>query len=182
MSIDFEKDAEALVVKNDSLTAISDLARQALVLEREIADLEEVVKERKATLNELTDFRIPEALREIGMSKFEMTDGSVIEVKQFYGASIPADRRGEAYEWLRQHGYDDIIKNTVSVQFGRGEDEQAGKLLDLVRNEGLIPDQSEKIEPMTLKAWVREMVEQGVEFPSELFGAHVGWKAKIKSS
>jgi hypothetical protein len=34
---------------------------------------------------------------------------------------------------------------------------------------------------MTLKAWVREMVEQGVEFPSELFGAHVGWKAKIKS-
>ena len=182
MSIDFEKDAEALTVKPDSLTGVGELAKEALRLEREIEDLESVVKERKAALNEMLEFRIPEALREINMVKFEMADGSLIEVKQFYAASIPADRKGEAYEWLRQHGYDDIIKNTVSVQFGRGEDKQAEGLLDLVRKEGLIPDQAEKVEPMTLKAWVREMVEQGNEFPTELFGAHVGWKAKLKSA
>jgi hypothetical protein len=182
MSIDFETDAKALTVKPDSLVSISDLAREALRVEREIEDLEIVLKERKATLAEMLDFRLPEALREINMVKFEMTDGSLIEVKQFYSASIPADRRGEAYEWLRQHGYDDIIKNTVSVQFGRGEDQQAEKLLNLVREEGLIPDQAQKIEPMTLKAWVREMVEQGNEFPTELFGAYAGWKAKIKSA
>jgi hypothetical protein len=180
--IDFEKDAEALSVGTDTLTDIADLAKQALSLEREIADLEEVVKERKAVLNELVEHRIPESLREINMTSFKMADGSFIEVKQFYSASIPADRKGEAYEWLRQNGYDDIIKNTVSVQFGRGEDDKAGHVIDLMRKEGLIADQAEKIEPMTLKAWVREMVEQGTEFPSELFGAYVGWKAKIKSA
>jgi len=181
MGIDFENDAQALTVKNDGLADIADLAKLALQLEREIAELDETVKERKESLRMLTETRIPEALAELGMSSFRMADGSSIEVKPFYSASIPAERKGEAYEWLRQHGYDDIIKNTVSVQFGRGEDEDAGKMLDLVRQSGWIPDQAEKIESMTLKAWVREMVEQGVEFPTELFGAHVGLKAKIKS-
>jgi hypothetical protein len=182
MGIDFENDAQALTVKDDGISDIAGLAKLALQLEREIVELDETIKERKEALRTLTETRIPEALTELGMSSFRMADGSSIEVKPFYSASIPAERKGEAYEWLRQHGYDDIIKNTVSVQFGRGEDDDAGKMIDLVRQSGWIPDQAEKIESMTLKAWVREMVEQGVEFPSELFGAHVGLKAKIKSA
>ena len=120
-------------------------------------------------------------MREINMTKFAMADGSVIEVKPFYSASIPADRRGEAYEWLRSKGFDDIIKNTVSVQFGRAEDKKAGDLIQDIRAKGLIPEQAEKIEPSTLKAFIKDLVEQGVEFDSELFGAYIGWKAKIKS-
>jgi uncharacterized small protein (DUF1192 family) len=180
MTIDFEKDAKALVVSNDTLTSVADLAKQALIIEDEITQLEETLAEKSKALRNLTDERIPEALREMGMSSFKMEDGSAIEVKPFYSASIPADRRGEAYEWLRAHGYDDIIKNTVSVQFGRGDDEAAGDLINIIRKQGLLPDQAEKIESQTLKAWVREMVEQGTEFPTELFGAFTGFKAKIK--
>jgi uncharacterized small protein (DUF1192 family) len=180
MSIDFEKDAEALEISNESLTSVADLGKKALLIEKEIEDLEVTLAERKEALRNLTDERIPEALREIGMNKFEMSDGSVIEVKPFYSASIPADRKGEAYEWLRLHGYDDIIKNTVFVQFGRGDDSAAGELIGVIRQQGLLPEQQEKIESQTLKAWVREMVEQGTEFPSDLFGAYTGFKAKIK--
>ena len=180
MSIDFETDAQALSVTNNSLSSIAELAKEALAMEADIEDLEKTLAEKKEALRSITDERIPEALREIGMSKFEMTDGSIIEVKPFYSASIPADRRGEAYEWLRAHGFDDIIKNTVSVQFGRGEDDAAGELINNIRKQGLLPEQAEKIESQTLKAWVREMVEQGTEFPTELFGAYIGQKAKIK--
>jgi hypothetical protein len=180
MSIDFEVDAQALTIKDNSLSSIAELAKEALEVEASIEDLEKVLAERKEVLRNLTEERIPDALKEIGMAKFQMTDGSVIEVKPFYSASIPADRRGEAYEWLRAHGYDDIIKNTVSVQFGRGEDDAAGELINVIRKQGLLPDQAEKIESQTLKAWVREMVEQGTEFPTDLFGAYTGFKAKIK--
>jgi hypothetical protein len=180
MSIDFEVDAQALTIQDNSLSSIADLAKEALAIEASIEDLEKVLSERKELLRNLTEERIPDALKEIGMAKFQMTDGSVIEVKPFYSASIPADRRGEAYEWLRAHGYDDIIKNTVSVQFGRGEDDAAGELINTIRQQGLLPDQAEKIESQTLKAWVREMVEQGTEFPTDLFGAYTGFKAKIK--
>ena len=180
MSIYFETDAQVLTVTNSSLSSISELGKEALLIEADIEDLEKTLAEKKEQLRSITDERIPEALREIGMNKFEMIDGSIIEVKPFYSASIPADRRGEAYEWLRAHGYDDIIKNTVSVQFGRGEDDAAGELINVIRKQGLLPDQAEKIESQTLKAWVREMVEQGTEFPSDLFGAYIGQKAKIK--
>ena len=182
MSIDFKADAVALTTSNDSLSGVADLARQAKEIGLQIEDLEVTLAEKKEAQKELLENRIPEALREIGMSKFEMTDGSMIEVKQYYSGSIPANRKGEAFEWLRSNGYDDIIKNTVSVQFGRGEDGEAGKLIDLVREQGLIPDQSEKVEPMTLKAFVREMTEQGVALPDELFTPYVGWKASIKTS
>ena len=178
--IDFEEDVKALSVADDELTSVADLAKKAISLEAEIDDLEKMLAERKESLRNLTDERIPDALKEIGMLKFTMDDGSVIEVKPFYSASIPADRRCEAYEWLRAHGYDDIIKNTVSVQFGRGEDDAAGELINTIRQQGLLPEQAEKIESMTLKAWVREMTEKGTEFPSDLFGAYTGFKAKIK--
>jgi len=180
MSIDFEADAQAISVENNSLSTVAELGRQAILLEKDIEDLEATLSEKKEALRNLTDERIPDALKEIGMAKFAMTDGSEIEVKPFYSASIPVDRRGEAYEWLRAHGYDDIIKNTVSVQFGRGEDDAAGDLINVIRKQGLLPEQAEKIESQTLKAWVREMVEKGTEFPTELFGAYTGFKAKIK--
>jgi hypothetical protein len=180
VAINFEEDAKALRVSDNSLASVAELAKDALAIEDDIKALEETLAEKKEALRKLTDERIPDVLGEIGMAKFEMTDGSIIEVKPFYSASIPVDRRGEAYEWLRAHGYDDIIKNTVSVQFGRGEDDAAGDLINKIRQQGLLPEQAEKIESQTLKAWVREMVEKGTEFPTELFGAYVGQKAKIK--
>lgn len=177
----FEEDAGALQVDDENLTGLAKLAKRAKTLEKEISELEEVTKERKDQLRKLTEQTIPEALAETGMSSFKMDDGSSIEVKAFYSASIPAARKAEAYEWLREHGYDDIIKNTISVRFGRGEDELSSRLMNLLGEQGYPAQQAEKIEPMTLKAWVKEQVERGNEFPSELFGAYIGQKATIKS-
>jgi len=178
----FEKDAGALTVQDDQLAGIAGLAKRAKTLEKELEELEAVMKERKDALRKLLEETIPAALQELGMKSFKMGDGSSIEVKPFYSASIPEARRAEAYEWLREHGFDDIIKNTVSVRFGRGEDELCETLINLLREQSYPAEQSEKIEPQTLKAWVREMTEQGNEFPTELFGAYIGQKATIKSA
>ena len=37
----------------------------------------------------------------------------------------------------------------------------------------------EKVEPMTLKAFVREQVEKGKELPFDLFGVYIANKAKL---
>lgn len=177
----FEQDAGAMQVQDEQLAGISGLGRRAKTLQKEIEDLERVFKERKEQYRKLTEESIPEALASLGMKSFKMEDGSSIDVKPFYSASISDARRAEAYEWLREHGFDDIIKNTVSVRFGRGEDELCSNLLNLLGEKGYPAAQAEKIEPMTLKAWVREQVEQGKEFPSELFGVYIGQKATIKS-
>jgi hypothetical protein len=178
----FEEDAGALVVKNEDLSSVGALAKRAKELEKEIEELSTVLKERQDQHRKLLEETIPAMLDELGMKSFKMADGSLIDVKPFYSASIREENRARAYEWLRDNGFDDIIKNTVSVRFGRGEDGLCDTLLNQLREQNYPVEQAQKIEPMTLKAWVREQVERGSEFPTELFGVYVGQKATIKSA
>ena len=43
----------------------------------------------------------------------------------------------------------------------------------------MIPDQKETVHAMTLRAFIKERVESGDDFPMELFGAYVGQRAII---
>jgi hypothetical protein len=178
----FENDADALKVSDESVTGIAALAKKAKMLEKEIEDLSTSLKEKEEQYRTLTEVSLPEAMAESGMKKFVMADGSLIDVKPFYGASISKARQAEAFKWLRDHGFDDIIKNTVSVRFGRKEDELAARMIQLLRQQGFTPEQTEKVEPQTLKAWVKERVEKGQPVDSDLFGVFIGQKATIKSA
>lgn len=182
LSTMFEEDAGALTVKDEDLSSVGALAKRAKLLEKEIDEIETVLKERKDQQRKLLEETIPAMLQELGLSKFSMLDGSEITVKPFYSASIPEEKRVQAYEWLRDNGHDDIIKNTVSVRFGRNEDKLCESLLNQLRGQNYPVEQAQKIEPQTLKAWVREQVERGNEFPTELFGVFIGQKATIKSA
>lgn len=177
----FEDDAGALQVRDDQLSGISELAKRAKTLEKEIEDQEAVLKDMQNKYRKLIEETLPEALTSMGMKKFVMEDGSSIDVKPFYSASIPSDKKEEAFKWLRENGFDDIIKNTVAVRFGRKEDELAAAVVSQLQSQGLTVEQAAKIEPMTLKAWVREQIEKGNPIDSELFGIHIGQKAVIKS-
>lgn len=177
----FENDADALQVNDSDLSSVAALAKRAKELEKEIEEMDTVLTERKDQLRKMMEETIPAKLQELGMREFKMMDGSTITIKAFYGASIKEEKRAEAFEWLRDNGYDDIIKNVVSVRFGRNEDGLCAKLIDSLREQNYPVEQMQKIEPQTLKAWVKEMVERGVEFPTETFGFFAGQKATIKS-
>lgn len=182
MEQDFEETLASSVEKVDQqgLTSVAALARQIRDKEERIQDLEEKLKDEKKALLKLTDEEMPAMLAEIGISSFSLDDGSTVEVKQTYGASILMDNRPAAYEWLRDNGYDDIIKNTVLCQFGRGEDDQASAFAAFAQQQGYVPEQKTEIHPQTLRAFVKERVEEGDAFPMELFGAWVGQRAVIK--
>jgi hypothetical protein len=182
MEQDFEETLASSVEKVDQqgLTSVAALARQIRDKEGRIQSLEEKLKGEKKALLKLTDEEMPAMLAEIGISSFSLDDGSTVEVKQTYGASILMDNRPAAYEWLRDNGYDDIIKNTVLCQFGRGEDDQASAFAAFAQQQGYVSEQKTEIHPQTLRAFVKERVEEGDAFPMELFGAWVGQRAVIK--
>ena len=75
---------------------------------------------------------------------------------------------------------DDIIKNTVMCQFGRGEDDRAKGFAEFAAENGFAPEQKTEIHSQTLRAFVKERIEKGDAFPMELFGAYVGQRATIK--
>ena len=164
------------------LDGVARLANEVAELEHTLAEQEQAIKETKAALHKITDEQLPEALEEMGIQKFTLTDGSEISVKPIYSASIPKDRREEAFQWLRDHEFGDLVKNNVTVTFGRGEDADAKEFMNLCGSQGYAPDQLEKVEPMTLKAWLRERVEAGDAVPLDLFGAFISQRATIKRS
>jgi hypothetical protein len=84
-----------------------------------------------------------------------------------------------AYNWLRENELGDLIKNEVSVQFGKGEDNKADELIGLAVREGYEPSQKQKVEPMTLKALYRERIEAGLDMPSDFFHTFVKDQTKI---
>ena len=164
---------------NEDLSTLTGFAEAIIKQDAFVKELEERLKEEKKKLLKMTDEDLPALMTEANSMEFTLLDGSKVTIKPQYGASIKVDNRPAAYEWLREHGHDDIIKNTVSCQFGRGEDDLASSFKAFAEKEGYVPNQTEKIEPMSLRAFVKERVENGDEFPMDLFGAYVGQRAVI---
>jgi hypothetical protein len=164
---------------NEDLSTLTGFAEAIIKQDAFVKELDEKLKEEKKKLLKMTDEDLPALMTEANSMEFTLLDGSKVTIKPQYGASIKVDNRPAAYEWLREHGHDDIIKNTISCQFGRGEDDLASSFKAFAEKEGYVPTQTEKIEPMSLRGFVKERVENGDEFPMELFGAYVGQRAVI---
>jgi len=118
-------------------------------------------------------------MTEMNISTLKLADGSAVEVKPVYSASIPIAKKEEAFNWLRNNGLGDLIKNEITVSFGRNEDNKALQYANLAQGQGYQPIQKLKVEPMTLKALVRERVESGKDMPSDLFNVFAGNRTKL---
>ena len=94
-------------------------------------------------------------MAEMGLSHLKLMDGSSVDVKPFYSANITVANKEKAFKWLRDNGLGDIIKNEISVSFGRNEENKAADYASLAQERGFQPTQKLKVEPMTLKALVR---------------------------
>ena len=123
---------------------------------------------------------IPTMMSEMGLAELKLHDGSHLKVSTSYRATITEANKESAFNWLRENGLGDIIKNEMSVSFGRNEDNKAADYAELAKSNGFQPTQKLKVEPMTLKALVRERIEAGKEMPTEIFNVFVGNKTTIK--
>jgi len=180
-SINFEAD-EQNQLKSSSDKDKSSLAEQVdklQKLEDKIKEVEENLKNLKQQADTLSGEVIPTMMTEMNISTMKLADGSAVEVKPVYGASIPVAKKEEAFNWLRENGLGDLIKNEVTVSFGRNEDNKAAQYAVLAQGQGYQPTQKLKVEPMTLKALVRERIESGKDMPSDLFNVFAGNRTKI---
>jgi len=176
----FEKDQTQSIDKTKDVNKLSDQVLKLQSLENEIKEDEEALKNKKKSAAMLSEEIIPTMMTEMSLSSIKLADGSAVEVKPVYGASIPVSKREEAFKWLRDNGLGDLIKNEVTVSFGRNEDNKAATYAVLAQGQGYQPVQKLKVEPMTLKALVRERIESGREIPSDLFNVYAGSRTTIK--
>ena len=179
-SIDFEKDQQDAMKKTENIQSLADQVQRLEGVLRRIELSENNLKDLKKEHQRISGEVIPTMMSEMGLSELKLQDGSHLKVSTSYRATITEANKEAAFNWLRNNGLGDIIKNEISVSFGRNEDNKAASYAELAKGQGFQPTQKMKVEPMTLKALVRERIEAGLDMPTEIFGVFSENKTTIK--
>lgn len=160
-------------------TKISEEIEKLQAVQQEIINKENEIKELKDRENYIGGVIIPDLMNELNLKTLKLQDGSELSVGNKFFASIKADKKAEAYDWLRTAGLGDIVKNEITVRFGKAEDNKAMAYATLAKGQGYEPIQKIGVHNQTLKAVVRERTESGKDMPADLFNTFVGNQTKI---
>lgn len=180
------KDAKA------ALAAIESMVQAQRRAEQTLAEAEEAAKKAKAALFKIESEDLPELIRESGLTQVTLEDGTSVKVVDEINCGVSAERKPEAYDWLRNHEAGGLIKVMVGVSFGKGEEAKAGKLLQkLIKEFGAdAAFDKEDVHYQTLKAYIKERIAAAAEYegpktkapvvpPFDLFGVQPYAMAKI---
>ena len=179
-SIDFEKDQEDIMNRTTNIQSLADQVQMLEGVQKRIAMSEDNLKDLKKEQDRLSGEVIPTMMSEMGLAELKLHDGSHLKVSTSYRATITEANKEAAFNWLRENGLGDIIKNEISVSFGKDEDNKAADYAELARGKGYAPTQKMAVHSQTLKALVRERAEAGNPLPTELFGVWLDTKTSIK--
>lgn len=166
--------------KPDDLGRISSLVREMRKREAEVEEASEILAQKQRALQELRERELPETMKSFGLDSITTSDGFRLTIEERVRASVPKERRPEAYSWVENDGNSGLIKRTVVIPFGREREAEAQEILDHMK--ASFPDalMEKKIEPSTLAAYVRRKLAAGEHIPMDLFGVHVMEYAKVK--
>ena len=176
--MDFEN--ISINVDENKIGTISEKCNELLSLQKEIVTKKAELSVVEDRANILQERVIPDLMQEAGVSFIKLADGSSVEVKPSIKASITLDNAEKAYSRLRENGHGDLIKNTLTASFNKGEDGKASYLMKRFEEQGYNYQRKEKVEPMTLKAFVSEQKERGKNVPMDLFSVYISNKTTIK--
>jgi len=157
------------------------LANALVSADRDVELAETQLKAAKEQARRLREETIPAAMQELGIDQLVLETGFKLTIKQDVYASIPAERKVEAFDWLERNGFGGLIKVDVTTKFGKGDFETAKRLVAELQQRGLTPDINQSVHAQTLKAFLREQLASATNIPLELFGAQPVWTAKLSS-
>lgn len=158
------------------------MARDAVQLERQMEVLERTLSETRKKYLDLTRVQLPDVMAEIGLTSFQLADGSRLKIEDFIEGSLPRDpiARDTAINVLVGAGGDTMIRNEVVIPFERRQHNEAVSLAQELQARGLPVKIEQDVHHMTLKSFVRDKLSHGEELPYEKLGIFVGRRAVVK--
>lgn len=155
------------------LAQISATALEQKEAEAKVAKLEEELQVAKDTLRDISERRLPELMDSAEMTSFTLSDGTKIEVNEKIRAGIPPKTQGQAFMWLKEHGHDALIKNQITVDFDREQEDIAEKFAENLREkwDDVRFKQKKTVHASTLASFIKEQLSEGIDIPLDIFGA-----------
>lgn len=180
MTVDFE----ALAgdgPSRDQLERLTRLVLAQIELEDQIEAADKRLKQLQADHRKVSWEQIPDLLLEVGLSEVKLADGTKVVVKETLRVSTTGKYRDKINRWLEAGGHDDMIKDEVVVEFGKGEGEKASELVNDVRTYySDRVDRKRYVNPQSFAAFLRELLADNQDVPLDELGAHVQTITELK--
>jgi hypothetical protein len=123
--------------------------------------------------------RLPLLMDEAQQKLLVTTDGWQVSRDEIVRASISKDNLPAGVSWLNANGHGSIVKRSVTVMFGRGEEQKAAEAIDVLHERGMEPEEAMSVNAQTLSALVRELLKEGKELPNETLGVYIQPVVKV---
>jgi hypothetical protein len=162
-----------------ALAELAELVAQLAEAEQAMYDAEDNLRRAKQRVRQISEMQIPEVMDRVGVREFVTKTGAKISVKESIRCSVPAAKRAEAWQWLRDNGHGSLVKSTVSVSFGKEQIQDAELFRRQCEEQGMLVKSEEKVEPATLKKFIKDSLDSGTDIPMELFGAYNQKQTKV---
>jgi hypothetical protein len=148
-------------------------------------DLEDQLKHQNHSIQKIERDELPEMLTRAGVSSVTIDPdgnhpGFVVERRTVYTASIPDEKRQDAFEWFEQNGHGDLIKSVINIIFGMQEHEERLRVMKVLSDAKIEYYTNESVHHQTLKAFVKREIQNGRIIPMDLLGVYVFDEVKIK--
>lgn len=171
---------KSVASRTDTLQAISEAAQERFKLLSEVESLNAQLEERQNRIKQIEEEIIPGIMDNVGIPEVKLPSGHKVSVSDYIFISIPKASEDEAFSWLEQNNHGDIIKNELSITFGKEENEKAIQLKTELMEEGYDPKIKRGVHPSILRAFAKEQQSKGVTLPATVFSTWVTRKAVIK--
>jgi hypothetical protein len=177
---------EEETVAPDQMALLQSLATKLAALDARSKELEAQQKEVDKAASQIRENDLPQLMQSLGMKDFTLADGTKFKLREEVRASFfskDPTKREPAFDWLKQHHHEGLIKNQVTATFNIEQEKLAEKFIEFCKDKFDSPlnlQQKKDIHPMTLKAFLSEEIREGRTPPLELFGAYVQTFVKIE--
>jgi len=178
MTINLRDHAPSQVTQTDP-EKLSDEIQKLLDIQTKIKHHEDLIKDLKEDEKYFSQVVIPDMMNSMNLKTMKLKDGSEIEISNKFYATALAEQRPAAYQWLRDNGLGNIVKNEITVRFGKDEDNKAQQYADLARGQGYQPEQKVSVNAATLRVALEDLHTRGGKIPSEYFSTFDGYRTKI---
>jgi len=160
---------------SDVLKQLDELAEELAAADLAVETAEADLDLKKEVAASLAEVQIPELMEGVGLTEFKTEGGLKIKVIKKIRSNISEANRNAAFNWLREHGHNAMIKRALTVL---AQDDDQGQELSVLLSDYDVSDKA-TVPWQTLDKFVTEMLEEGEDIPQDLFGVYRQQKAKV---
>lgn len=167
--------------KSNLDTVLIQLSEELLTLLADREYMQQKIDELDVQIKRYQEQLIPDVAEGVE-GKLQLSDGTVITIKEDIRINASRDKKPGIVKWLTDIGSDSIVRRQLVCEFDKGEGDKFNAIRQAIAaTDSTVPMKSTvDVHHMTLKALVKEMLENGEEVPIDVLGLFRQRIAKVE--